>query len=97
MAIFNEMIQHLLHSKVAKAESYLIGGYHNEWLELTYYIETLVSSILLGVIQKWRHPKGGGRGVQEKDLNNSFVYGILQNNPDTVLEPLGLGCKLCTL
>ena len=40
-AIFNEIIQHLLHSKVAKAESYLIGGYHNEWLELTYYIETL--------------------------------------------------------
>ena len=30
MAIFNEIIQHLLHSKVAKAESYLIGGYHNE-------------------------------------------------------------------
>ena len=42
IAIFNGMMQHLLHSKVAKAESYLIGGYHNEWLELTYYIETLV-------------------------------------------------------
>ena len=34
IAIFNEMIQLLLHSKVAKAESYLIGGYPNEWLEL---------------------------------------------------------------
>ena len=43
MAIFYDIIQHLLHSKVAKAESYLIGGYHNEWLELTYYIETLAS------------------------------------------------------
>ena len=39
--IFDDIIQLLLHSKVAKAESYLIGGYHNEWLELTYYIETL--------------------------------------------------------
>ena len=29
-AIFIKIIQHLLHSKVAKAESYLIGGYHNE-------------------------------------------------------------------
>ena len=28
--IFNEIIQHLLHSKVAKAELYLIVGYHNE-------------------------------------------------------------------
>ena len=45
MAIFNEGIQLLLHSKVAKAESYLIGGYHNEWLELTYYIETLIPGI----------------------------------------------------
>ena len=46
------MIQHLLHSKVAKAESYLIGGYHNEWLELTYYIETLVySSVAYGTSQ----------------------------------------------
>ena len=34
-------MQFLSHSKVAKAELYLIGGYHNEWLELTYYIETL--------------------------------------------------------
>ena len=41
MAIFDKIIQLLLHSKVAKAELYLIGGYHNEWLELTYYIETL--------------------------------------------------------
>ena len=29
-AIFDEVIQLLLHSKVAKAELYLIGGYHNE-------------------------------------------------------------------
>ena len=28
--IFDEMIQLILHSKVAKAESYLIGGYHND-------------------------------------------------------------------
>ena len=41
VAIFDKLIQLLLHSKVAKAELYLIGGYHNEWLELTYYIETL--------------------------------------------------------
>ena len=41
-AIFDKMIQLLLHSKVAKAESYLIGGYHSEWLELTYYTETLL-------------------------------------------------------
>ena len=41
-ALFNEMMQHLLQSKVAKAESYLIGGYHIEWIELTYYIETLI-------------------------------------------------------
>ena len=40
-------MQHLLHLKVAKAESYLIGGYHNEWLELTYYIETL-GKIIIG-------------------------------------------------
>ena len=46
-AIFNEIIQHLLHSKVAKAESYLIGGYHNEWLELTYYIETLDWALII--------------------------------------------------
>ena len=43
-AIFDEIIQLLLHSKVAESESYLLGGYHNEWLELTYYIETLVLS-----------------------------------------------------
>ena len=30
----------LLHSKVAKAELYFIDGYHNEWIELTYYIGT---------------------------------------------------------
>ena len=41
-AIFDKVIQLLLHSKVAKAELYLIGGYHNELIELTYYIETLV-------------------------------------------------------
>ena len=43
-AIFDKVIQLLLHSKVTKAELYLIGGYHNEWLELTYYIETLGNS-----------------------------------------------------
>ena len=36
-AIFDKVIQLLLHSKVIKAELYLIGGYHNKWLELTYY------------------------------------------------------------
>ena len=41
LAIFNEIIHYLLHSRVDKAESYLISGYHNEWIELTYYIETL--------------------------------------------------------
>ena len=40
-AIFDEIIQLLLRSKVAKAESCLIGGYHDERIELTYYIETL--------------------------------------------------------
>ena len=39
--IFDEIIQFLLRSKVAKAESCLIGGYHDERIELTYYIETL--------------------------------------------------------
>ena len=41
VAIFNELLKLLLHSKVAKAEASFIGGYHNEWIELTYYIETL--------------------------------------------------------
>ena len=48
-AIFDKLIQFLSNSKVAKAELFLIGGYHNKWLELTYYIETLtlrVSRIL---------------------------------------------------
>ena len=40
-AKFDKLIQLLLHSKVTKAELYLIGGYHNEWIELTYHIETL--------------------------------------------------------
>ena len=44
-AIFDEIIQLLLRSKVAKAESCLIGGYHDERIELTYYIETLVKDI----------------------------------------------------
>ena len=39
------MIQLLLHSKVAKAELCLIGGYHSELLELTYYIETLIHAL----------------------------------------------------
>ena len=43
-AIFDEIIQLLLRSKVAKAESCLIGGYHDERIELTYYIETLINS-----------------------------------------------------
>ena len=41
ITIFDKLIQFLSNSKVAKAELYLIGDYHNEWLELTYYIETL--------------------------------------------------------
>ena len=41
-AIFDKQIQLLSHSKVAKAELYLICGYYNEWIELTYYIGTLV-------------------------------------------------------
>ena len=44
-AIFDEIIQLLLRSKVAKAESCLIGGYHDERIELTYYIETLVLAL----------------------------------------------------
>ena len=40
--ISNTIIQFLSNSKVAKTELYLIGGYHNEWLELTYCIETLI-------------------------------------------------------
>ena len=39
--IFDKVIQFLPNSKVAKAELYLKGDYHNEWLELTYYIKTL--------------------------------------------------------
>ena len=44
-SIFDKIIQLLLHSKVAKAELYLIGGYHNEWLDLTYHIETLHTTL----------------------------------------------------
>ena len=44
-AIFDKMIQLLLHSKVAKAGLYLIGDYHNEWLELTCYVETLDKTV----------------------------------------------------
>ena len=44
-AIYSEMIQVLLHSKVAKAESCLIGDYHDERIELTYYIETLKETL----------------------------------------------------
>ena len=40
-AILYKVIQLLLHSRVAKAELYLLGGYHHAWLELTYYTETL--------------------------------------------------------
>ena len=35
IAVFDQIIKLLLHSKVTKVESYLIGGYHNEWVELT--------------------------------------------------------------
>ena len=52
IAKFDKAIQLLLHSKVAKAELYLIGGYHNEWLELTYYIETLIP-IIKEDMNKW--------------------------------------------
>ena len=44
--IFCNVIQLLLLSKVAKAESCLIGGYHDERIELTYYIETLCTTML---------------------------------------------------
>ena len=50
-AIFDEIIQLLLRSKVAKAESCLIGGYHDERIELTYYIETLLLIIIVSVIR----------------------------------------------
>ena len=40
-AIFDKVIQLLLHSKVAKAELCLIGGYHNELLELNLRIDHL--------------------------------------------------------
>ena len=35
--LYHKLAQLLLHSKVAKAEIYLMRGYHNEWLELTYH------------------------------------------------------------
>ena len=41
-AIFDKAILFSLNWKVAKAELYLKGYYHNEWLELTYFIETLI-------------------------------------------------------
>ena len=43
IAKFDKLIQLLSFSKVAKTELYSIGGYHNEWLELTYHIETLTT------------------------------------------------------
>ena len=49
MEIIDEVIQLLLHSKVAKAKSYFIGGYHDEWIELTYYIETLVTTVIIAI------------------------------------------------
>ena len=51
-AIFDEIIQLLLRSKVAKAESCLIGGYHDERIELTYYIETLGLLMLINSIRE---------------------------------------------
>ena len=57
-AIFDEIIQHLLHSKVAKAELYLIGGYHNKWIELTYYIETLHDTTCILAVLSWVSLKG---------------------------------------
>ena len=40
-----KVLQLLLHSKDAKAELYLMDGYQDEWIELTYYIETLGSTV----------------------------------------------------
>ena len=39
---FDKILQISSNLKFAKAELYLIGGYQDEWFELTYYIETLV-------------------------------------------------------
>ena len=45
LVIFYKVLKLLSHSKVAKAELYLIGDYHNKLQEQTYYIETLVRLI----------------------------------------------------
>ena len=98
-AIFDEIIQLLLQSKVAKAESYLLGGYHNELLELPYHIETL-SQIIWKIFSmytptkkfppvcpiyhiKW--PK-----IVKKSLklmqNRQFFYQSLENNEKKTLN-----------
>ena len=58
----------LLHSKVAKAELYLIGGNHNEWLELTYYIETLDALYLKCILKT----------IQWQPLN--FAFSLKHNH-----------------
>ena len=69
-------MQLLLESKVVKAELYLIGGYHNEWLELTYYIETLfiltckVNPLFLALI---------GPNQSNSEEWNEYLTLILQN------------------
>ena len=37
-----------------------VGGYHNEWLELTYYIETLDSNTSIGDGSSWISRIRGG-------------------------------------
>ena len=56
--------------KVAKAESYLLGGYHNECLELTYYIETLFETIIDGT-------QGGTFKAKIFSWVNSVMVGIV--------------------
>ena len=53
MVIFDKLIQLLLHSKVAKAELYLIGGNHNKWLDRANLLYRILSSI-------WNTSRSGG-------------------------------------
>jgi len=71
MAIFYKLIQLLLHSKVTKAELYLIDGYHNEWLELTCYIETLGVSLILWHIV-WSYQIFKKISLELKTFRNKF-------------------------
>ena len=60
-------MQLLLYSKVAKVEFYLISGYHNEWLELTFCIETLVLVASRKICKKEEKQNAGGE-IQTNNL-----------------------------